>query len=153
PQLEVAVVLRRLQALALAVVVQDAVLDGPVRQVLFVRLPLLLGEFFGGQLGPLRQLDESLPVVEVLAVEQRLEPFRRSIVLGRPLFARTSLDREQRENDRPSQQQLLHVLSLLSVIVETRRRRLLSCTPSHGSSRKKKGIDHDAHSRRLSCPL
>jgi hypothetical protein len=56
-QLEVAVVLCRLEALSLAVVVEDAVVDGPVRQVLAVGLLLHPGQFLGRVLLALRQFD------------------------------------------------------------------------------------------------
>jgi hypothetical protein len=82
-QFEVAVVLDGLQALSLAVVVQDAVADRPMRQVRVVCVLLRLLQFVRRELRALRQFHKALPAGQVLPVEQRDEPWRRRALLPR----------------------------------------------------------------------
>jgi hypothetical protein len=54
-----------------------------VGEVFFVGLLLFSLEFLLAEFRALRQFDQALPSLEVLAVEESLEPGRRSVVLAR----------------------------------------------------------------------
>jgi hypothetical protein len=99
PQLEVAIVLRRLQTLPLPVVNENAFLDRPVRQVFLIRFLLLRPQLLGRQLGPFGQLHEPLPTVEVLAVKEQLKPLRR-LIIPRPRLLLLP-PRARRQQNRP----------------------------------------------------
>src|SRR5205085_3314658 len=87
PQLEVLVVIDSLQAVALAIVVEEAVFHGPVRQKLLIGFLLFLVQFFGLQLGALGQFHQTLPRSAVLAVEKESEAVGSDIIFGAGLVA------------------------------------------------------------------